>query len=357
MRTGAGRAVGFLGHRGASRPMATSGRRRAARTGAAYGRVPGPFGRARGAAPVIGPAWLARRRATPVARPAQSDVDAFGRSERFRAVARRVFGPVYRWWFRVEWEGLEHVPASGGRAARGQPRRRPAARRRRHPPRHRGGARAARVRPGRPPLRGLPLVGTVWSRVGGVVGHPDNAEPLLREHGALVLVFPEGAKGPAKTYRHRYQLRRFGRGGFVEIAMRAGVPIIPIAVVGAEEAMPIVFPDGARLLGTALPPADREPAGVRAARRRDVVPRQAQAAGPAAGHLRRATRPAPLLPEPGDGRGRRHPPRPPGRPLRHAPHPTQHLAWLMGRRVLITGLSTSGAGGWPRRWRPTRPST
>jgi 1-acyl-sn-glycerol-3-phosphate acyltransferase len=53
-----------------------------------------------------------------------------------------------------------------------------------------------------------------------------------------VLVFPEGAKATEKLYKDRYKLRRFGRGGFVEAAMRAGVPIVPIAVVGAEEAMP-----------------------------------------------------------------------------------------------------------------------
>ncbi len=166
-------------------------------------------------------------------------------------MARWVFAPVYRWWFRVEWEGLEHVPATGGALLVAN-----------HagalPPDAAVILHGIEEELGRPVygladhlFRDLPLVGTVWSRVGGVVGHPDNAERLLRDDGALVLVFPEGAKGPAKTYRHRYQLRRFGRGGFVEIAMRAGVPIIPIAVVGAEEAMPSVasFPDSARLLG------------------------------------------------------------------------------------------------------------
>jgi 1-acyl-sn-glycerol-3-phosphate acyltransferase len=54
-----------------------------------------------------------------------------------------------------------------------------------------------------------------------------------------VLVFPEGAKGSRKLFWQRYRLRRFGRGGFVRTAMRAGVPIVPIAVLGAEEAMPI----------------------------------------------------------------------------------------------------------------------
>jgi 1-acyl-sn-glycerol-3-phosphate acyltransferase len=64
-------------------------------------------------------------------------------------------------------------------------------------------------------------------------------------------VFPEGTKGTGKTYGERYQLRRFGRGGFVQIAMRAGVPIVPIAVVGAEEAMPIIWksPQLAKLVG------------------------------------------------------------------------------------------------------------
>ena len=80
---------------------------------------------------------------------------------------------------------------------------------------------------------------------------PANAYRLLKEQGQLALVFPEGTKGPSKSYTDRYQLRRFGRGGFVEIAMRAGVRSIPIAVVGSEEAMPVVFrlPAVAKALG------------------------------------------------------------------------------------------------------------
>ena len=71
-----------------------------------------------------------------------------------------------------------------------------------------------------------------------------------------MLVFPEGTKGPGKLYRERYQLRRFGRGGFVEIAMRAGVPVIPIAVVGAEESMPILYKNNtlAKMLGVPYVP-------------------------------------------------------------------------------------------------------
>ena len=89
-------------------------------------------------------------------------------------------------------------------------------------------------------FRALPVVGTLWSRSGGVPAHPDNAYRLLHDDQQLVLVFPEGAKGTGKLYRDRYKLHRFGRGGFVEIAMRSGVPVIPIAVVGDEESMPII---------------------------------------------------------------------------------------------------------------------
>src|SRR3546814_18908149 len=84
----------------------------------------------------------------------------------------------------------------------------------------------------------MPVVGTMWSRVGGVLAHPDNAYRLLREQQQLALVFPEGTKGTGQHVSERYRLQRFGRGGFVQIAMRAGVPVIPIAVVSAAEAKP-----------------------------------------------------------------------------------------------------------------------
>jgi 1-acyl-sn-glycerol-3-phosphate acyltransferase len=69
-------------------------------------------------------------------------------------------------------------------------------------------------------------------------------------------VFPEGTKGTSKLWNERYKLRRFGRGGFVEIAMRAGVPVIPIAVMGAEESMPILYrnPTLAKLLNVPYVP-------------------------------------------------------------------------------------------------------
>jgi len=168
------------------------------------------------------------------------DVDGWGRSERVRALARRLYDPVYRRYFRVEWEGLEHVPREGGALLVAN---------------HAGaipsdapvimhGIETELARPvyglADNLFRSLPVVGTLWSRAGGVPAHPDNAFRLLHDEQQLVLVFPEGTKGTGKLVGERYQLRRFGRGGFVEIAMRAGVPIVPIAVVGNEEAMPIL---------------------------------------------------------------------------------------------------------------------
>lgn len=96
----------------------------------------------------------------------------------------------------------------------------------------------------------LPVLSWLLRRTGGTVGHPDDSLRLLRR-GELVLVFPEGVKGTGKPFRERYRLRRFGRGGYVETAMRAGVPIIPISVVGAEEIYPMIadLRPLARLLG------------------------------------------------------------------------------------------------------------
>ena len=171
----------------------------------------------------------------------RSDVDEWGRSEHMRSIVRRLYDPMYRYWFRVEWEGLEKIPTEGGALlianhAGAIPSDAPAI------------MHGIETELGRPVygmadyfFRTLPGIGTMWSRTGGVPAHPDNAYRILHDQQQLALVFPEGTKATSKTYADRYRLRRFGRGGFVEIAMRAGVPIIPIAVVGAEESMPILF--------------------------------------------------------------------------------------------------------------------
>ena len=96
----------------------------------------------------------------------------------------------------------------------------------------------------------MPLISTFLQRTGNVLAHPDNAIRLLARD-ELVGVFPEGVKGASKGIRHRYEVRRFGRGGFVQVALRTGAPIIPVAVVGAEETHPVIAEVGplARLLG------------------------------------------------------------------------------------------------------------
>jgi 1-acyl-sn-glycerol-3-phosphate acyltransferase len=169
------------------------------------------------------------------------DIDAWGRSDRVRAVVRRLSAPMYRVWFRVSFEGLDRIPASGGALLVA----------------NNAGAlpvdgallvHGIEQATGRPvyglhhwALRAAPYVGTFLARNGGVVANPGNAHRLLAEEQRLVLVFPEGAKGTTKPYAQRYRLQRFGRGGFVEVAMRAGVPVLPVAVAGTEETMPALF--------------------------------------------------------------------------------------------------------------------
>ncbi|MDQ1428536.1 MAG: hypothetical protein QOK39_2012 [Acidimicrobiaceae bacterium] len=189
----------------------------------------------------------------PVSEPRLGDVDEWGRSERIRSIARALYNPIYRHWFRAEWDGLEKIPTRGGALLVAN---------------HAGAIpsdapvimHGVETELGRPVygladylFKAIPVVGTLWARAGGVPAHPDNAYRLLRQDGQLVLVFPEGTKATGKLYRDKYQLRRFGRGGFVEIAMRAGVPIIPIAVVGAEESMPILWKSAALAKATGLP--------------------------------------------------------------------------------------------------------
>lgn len=83
----------------------------------------------------------------------------------------------------------------------------------------------------------LPYVSVAMRKLGGVPASPFNAIRLLEEE-ELVAVFPEGVKGAGKGYRERYRVQRFGRGGFIEIALRTGAPIVPVAVVGSEEIHP-----------------------------------------------------------------------------------------------------------------------
>ncbi len=79
----------------------------------------------------------------------------------------------------------------------------------------------------------LPLVPTFFSRVGQVVGEPENARCLL-EREELILTFPEGTRGISKPFTQRYRLEEFGT-GFMRLAMDLNAPVVPVAVIGAEE--------------------------------------------------------------------------------------------------------------------------
>jgi 1-acyl-sn-glycerol-3-phosphate acyltransferase len=168
-------------------------------------------------------------------------VTDWGRSERVEGLFdATIYEFLYHYWFRVEVEGIENVPATGGGLLVSN---------------HAGAlppdapmiAKAIKEEHSRPrPLhltvehffKGYPGLAMLVNKLGGVPAHPANVHRLLCDEQQLVLVFPEGRKGTEKLYKDRYRLRRFGRGGFVEAAMRARVPIVPIAVIGSEEAMP-----------------------------------------------------------------------------------------------------------------------
>src|SRR4051812_41675469 len=172
----------------------------------------------------------------------ERQVTDWGRSERVeRAFDKTLYDFLYHYWFRVEVEGIEHVPSTGpvlivSNHAGALPPDAPMI------------AKAIQTEHPTPRavhltvehfFKGYPGLSMLIAKLGGVPAHPANVHRLLHDEQQLVLVFPEGRKGTEKLYKDRYQLRRFGRGGFVESAMRAKAPIVPVAVVGAEEAMPV----------------------------------------------------------------------------------------------------------------------
>jgi 1-acyl-sn-glycerol-3-phosphate acyltransferase len=166
----------------------------------------------------------------------------WGRSERIEGFFDQTLVEFfYRYWFRAEVEGIENVPASGGALLVSN-----------HsgalPPDAAMLAKAIREEHPHPrPLnitvehffKGYPGFSALLPKLGCVAAHPANVHRLLHDEEQLVLVFPEGRKGTEKLYKDRYRLRRFGRGGFVEAAMRARAPIVPACVVGAEESAPV----------------------------------------------------------------------------------------------------------------------
>jgi 1-acyl-sn-glycerol-3-phosphate acyltransferase len=172
----------------------------------------------------------------------ERQLNDWGRSERVEGFFdRTLYDFFYNYWFRCDVEGIENVPTSGGALLVSN---------------HSGAlppdapmiAKALREEHPHPrPLnvtvehffKGYPGFSMLIPKIGCVAAHPANVHRLLYDEEQLVLVFPEGRKGTEKLYKDRYRLRRFGRGGFVEAAMRARAPIVPVCVVGAEEAAPV----------------------------------------------------------------------------------------------------------------------
>jgi 1-acyl-sn-glycerol-3-phosphate acyltransferase len=163
--------------------------------------------------------------------------------------------PIAEKWFRVEVRGVDNLPADGG-------------------------ALVVSNHSGTLPMDGLmtmlsihdhtgrflrplgadlvfrmPIVSSLARKGGATLACNEDAERMLAG-GELVGVWPEGFKGIGKPFGDRYKLQRFGRGGFVAAALRTGVPIVPLSVVGAEEIYPLVgnVPALARLLGVPYVP-------------------------------------------------------------------------------------------------------
>ncbi len=180
-------------------------------------------------------------------------VDEFGYDADFtESILYPLLRPLYRRWFRVETRGVENIPAHGGALVVAN---------------HSGTIAIDSLmvqlaihdeHPQHRAMRALgadlvfstPLLGTVSRRGGATLATNDDADRLLAK-GELVGVFPEGFKGVGKPFSERYKLQRFGRGGFVSAALKAGVPIIPVSVVGAEEIAPMLgnLKTVARVLG------------------------------------------------------------------------------------------------------------
>jgi 1-acyl-sn-glycerol-3-phosphate acyltransferase len=178
--------------------------------------------------------------------------DEWGFDEEFADLVEPVFDFLYDTWWRVTPTGVHHVPAHGRALLVSN---------------HAGilpwdGTMIALSILREHPLPrhprflvlnwafDLPWISVILRKVGGVVASPFNAMRLL-EQDQLVAVFPEGVKGAGKDFKDRYRLQRFGRGGFVEIALRTGAPLVPVAVVGSEEIYPKIgeLPLVSKLIG------------------------------------------------------------------------------------------------------------
>jgi 1-acyl-sn-glycerol-3-phosphate acyltransferase len=170
------------------------------------------------------------------------EVDEFGLDPTYEARLRPFAEFLYKRYFRIETQGVENIPEDGRCIVVAN---------------HSGTLpldglmlnTAVRLEhPSGRELRWLaedfifylPFVGAFMNRVGAVRACQENAERLLKR-GSLVAVFPEGVKGIKKLYRERYRLQRFGRGGFIRLCLRTATPLVPTAIIGAEEASPMLY--------------------------------------------------------------------------------------------------------------------
>lgn len=151
-----------------------------------------------------------------------------------------ILRPLYDRWWRVEQKGLGHIPATGPAMLVSN---------------HSGTlpwdalmmklgvfdatGRHCRLLAADLALK-LPFVGELARKSGNTLACAEDTIRLL-DAGEIVGVFPEGFKGIGKPFRERYKLQRFGRGGFVETALKAGAPIIPVSIIGAEEIYPMIY--------------------------------------------------------------------------------------------------------------------
>lgn len=173
----------------------------------------------------------------------ERSVTDWGRSERVEGVVDRVvYEFLYRYWFRVDVEGIENVPDEGGVLLLAN-----------HagavPPDAAMVAKAIKEEHPRPrtvhflsgyQLGGMPGVGMLQTKLGRVPAHPANIHRLLADERQAVLAFPEGDAGRRKPLKERYRLRPFDRGRLVQAALRARAAIVPVAIMGAEEALPVL---------------------------------------------------------------------------------------------------------------------
>ncbi|MFI9629473.1 1-acyl-sn-glycerol-3-phosphate acyltransferase [Streptomyces sp. NPDC052042] len=189
-----------------------------------------------------------RRRVT-----GEYEVDEFGYDEELTdQVLMSMLRPLYEKYFRVEVKGIENIPTEGGAlivsnhsgtlpldALMLQ-----VAVHDRHPAGRHLRLLAADL------VFVMPVVNQLARKAGHTLACTEDAERLLGR-GEIVGVMPEGFKGIGKPFGDRYKLQRFGRGGFVSTALRAGVPIVPCSIVGAEEIYPMIGNSKtlARLLG------------------------------------------------------------------------------------------------------------